>query len=66
MTRRRVAAYGHRAFNAGFPAMNPIGRLSQRDPLQTFAHRESGHISFSPDNGASGAQEMGRVCPHPS
>lgn len=36
MTRRRLAAYGHRAFNAGFPAMNPIGRLSQPDPLLTF------------------------------
>lgn len=32
MTRREVAAYGHRAFNAGFSAMNPIGRTSQPDP----------------------------------
>jgi hypothetical protein len=31
-TPRRVAAYGHRAFNAGFPAINPIGRPSQPDP----------------------------------
>jgi hypothetical protein len=36
MTRRRAAAYGHRAFNAGFPAMNPIGRPSQPDPQMTY------------------------------
>jgi len=35
-TRRRAAAYGHRAFNAGFPAMNPIGRPSQPDTLLSF------------------------------
>jgi len=37
MTRRRAAAYGHRAFNAGFPAMNPIGRPSQPDPFRSAA-----------------------------
>lgn len=36
-TRRRAAAYGHRAFNAGFPALNPIGRPSQPDPQLPFA-----------------------------
>jgi hypothetical protein len=34
-----VAAYGQRAFNAGFPAMNSIGRPSQPDPEEPFAVR---------------------------
>jgi hypothetical protein len=32
MTHQRVAASGHRTFNAGFLAMNPNGRPSQPDP----------------------------------
>lgn len=40
-TRRRAAAYGHRAFNAGFPAMNPIGRPSQPDPNPPFGSLQS-------------------------
>jgi hypothetical protein len=35
-TRPRAAAYGQRAFNAGFPAMNPICRPSEPDPFQTL------------------------------
>jgi hypothetical protein len=31
-THRRGAAYRHRTFNAGFPAANLKGRLSQPDP----------------------------------
>jgi hypothetical protein len=34
-TRRRAAAYGHRTLNAGFLAMNPKGRPSQRDPQRS-------------------------------
>jgi len=36
-TRRRAAACGHRVFNAGFAAMNPIGWPSQPDPLLSSA-----------------------------
>jgi hypothetical protein len=32
MTPQRLAAYGHRTFNAGFPTMNLKGPLSQLDP----------------------------------
>jgi hypothetical protein len=35
MTQQRLAAYGHRTFNAGFPTMNLKGPLSQLDPLPT-------------------------------
>jgi hypothetical protein len=36
MTHPRVAAYWHRAFNAGFLTMNPKARPSQPDPLLSF------------------------------
>ena len=37
MTRPRESACGHRTFNGGFPAMNPIGWPSQPDPLLSSA-----------------------------
>ncbi len=48
-TRRRAAACGHRAFNAGFPAMNPIGRPSQPDPSATYAALNSSSRSSRSD-----------------
>jgi hypothetical protein len=45
-----MAAYGHRAFNGGFLAMNPKGRLSQFDPLQTFRFLQSSPTLGSPSS----------------
>jgi hypothetical protein len=40
MTHPRVAAYWHRAFNAGFLTMNPKARPSQPDPSETLEGSE--------------------------
>ena len=37
MTHQRVAAHGHRIFNASFLALNPNGRPSQPDPKEPVA-----------------------------
>jgi hypothetical protein len=53
MTHPRVAAYWHRAFNAGFLTMNPKARPSQPDPSATFTmfewlHRSSRSTQVAP------------------
>jgi hypothetical protein len=51
-----MAACGHRAFNVGFLAMNPKGRLSQFDPKRKLVEAnespESCRSTFSISGGA--------------
>lgn len=41
MTRPPAAASEHRIFNDCYPAMNPMGRPSQADPLRSFGPRRT-------------------------